>query len=203
MGTSPPSRRSVFPPRPHTPCRLQVLSNVYNSGGAALQTTESAARVVILREVLPDGREGSAVRFPQAALDDLPALFKKTSQRTLPRISLRARNANECARCSRWTCAKVSLRCRPRRRLRRQPRRRGIRHGPPATNDLAPESTEELQTVDAEQQPDSRTAALSAATAGVGIALAASDESWSRRVDAALSQFRKFSRSPPAAQAAP
>ena len=74
LSAEPPQRISA--PASHT-VPVQVLSNVYNSGGAALQTTETAARVVILREVLPDGREGSAVRFPQAALDDLPALFKK------------------------------------------------------------------------------------------------------------------------------
>ncbi len=172
---------------------VQGLSNVYNSGGAALQTTESAARVVILREVLPDGREGSAVRFPQAALDDLPALFKKLRNgryrvylfepetqtlRTVLEVDVREGKPAVPTAGDETEVAPAD----------------GAFFIPPANDDIDAELTPELPTADASRQSSAHVAALSAATAGVGLALAASDESWSRRVDGALSQFRKFSR---------
>ncbi|MBA4019281.1 MAG: hypothetical protein C0483_19115 [Pirellula sp.] len=172
---------------------VQIQSNVYNSGGAALQSSETAARVVILREVLPDGREGSAVRFPQTALDDLPALFKKLRNgryrvylfepetqtlRTVLEVDVREGKPAVPAAGGDTEADPAD----------------GAYVSPPAGDDFDSDPPGGSQSADAAQQSTSHAAALSAATAGIGLALAASDESWSRRVDAALSQFRKFSR---------
>ena len=62
------------------------------------------------------------------------------------------------------------------------------------SDDIDSQLTGEPQVMDDAQQATRHTAAIAATTAGVGLALAASDESWSRRVDGALSQFRKYSR---------
>ncbi len=172
---------------------VQVLSNVYNSGGAALQTTETAARVVILREVLPDGQEGSAVRFPQAALDDLPALFKKLRNGRY-RVYLFEPETQTLR-----IVLEVDVReGKPAVPVAGDETEADPADGafvtPAASDDIDSQLTGEPQVMDDAQQATRHTAAIAAATAGVGLALAASDESWSRRVDGALSQFRKYSR---------
>ena len=190
LTAEPPQRITATAPQT---VPVQIQSNVYNSGGAALQSSETAARVVILREVLPDGQEGSAVRFPQAALDDLPALFKKLRNgryrvylfepetqtlRTVLEVDVRDGKPAVPAAADESGADAAD----------------GAFLPPPAGDNIDSEITVEPQSVDAAQSTTSYTAAISAATAGVGLALAASDESWSKRVDAALSQFRKFSR---------
>ncbi|MBL9090669.1 MAG: cadherin domain-containing protein [Planctomycetaceae bacterium] len=164
----------------------QGRSNVYGSGNSAQQTTATAERVVILREVLPDGREGSSVRFPQNALDDLPALFKKL------------RNGRY----------RVYL-FEPETQTQRLVLEVDVREGKPA----APTSVEESmpdagdQAVSAppedfdaaaiqiESEDGTPDGVLPATTAALAVGLAViGDGKCSSRADAALARFRKYSR---------
>ena len=83
IDTTPQVPHLVFPtPAPVTaapPPTVVSFTNslVIQSGGNMEEATDSEERVVILRVVLPSGKEGEAVRFPESQLDDLQAVFKK------------------------------------------------------------------------------------------------------------------------------
>ncbi|MGC3966393.1 MAG: hypothetical protein QM775_03175 [Pirellulales bacterium] len=166
------------------------LSNIYTSGGGSKESAESAERVVILREVLPDGTEGSAVRFDQAALDDLPKIFEKVR--------------NGRYRVYLFEPATQSLRL---------VMEIDVREGKPTTPERNPEADDAAQpagdasaaTFDATVPPvaadlgdtaDSKESAhvsTAAVVAGAGLVLAGGGD-WTERVDAAVAKFRKHSR---------
>ena len=169
---------------------VALRATVDEGSGSAVETTEQTERIVILREVLPDGREGSEVRFSAAVLDDLASLFRKVrdgryrvylfepetqSLRIVVEIYVRggkptsAESGNE------------SMRDRP---DGADWRPADAMHDSPVAAAAATESIED-------EPANSNTAWMPVAA---GAAVLASTTNWSERVNAALATYRKSSR---------
>lgn len=161
-------------------------SNVYSSGGAAQESADTSERTIILREVLPDGTEGSSVRFDLSALDDLPKIFEKVR--------------NGRYRIYLFEPATQSL---------RMVMEIDVRDGKPTT----PEKVNEAVEIDAGDQAAAAGAEIEAAAmtddsdvasssnvasaglaVGAGLLLSGGAGSWTERVDAAVAKFQKYSR---------
>lgn len=169
-----------------------IRATVDEGGDSAVETIESADRVVILREVLPDGREGSSVRFGQSALDELSKIFSKL-------------------RDGRYRLYLFE----PETQTLRKVMEIYVREGKPtsadapsaATNDpadgaqqLPPTGAElpaaaALDSVNENALGEAAPAATAAAlTTAAGLALVGTTTDWSARVDAALARYRGRSR---------
>lgn len=176
----------------HATNTTTIVRAIVDEGSGSVEVTqETAERVVILREVLPDGQEGSEVRFSAAALDDLAALFKKVrdgryrvylfepetqSLRVVIEIYVREGKPTSAE------AGAEANRDRP-DGAQRQPNEAG--ELPPALASFSDDTVDE--------SPRSSTMTM-AASVTAGVAVAASSSNWAGRVDAALAGYRKSAR---------
>jgi hypothetical protein len=187
--TFPPSVRLVELPSNNT--TTLIRSHVDEGGDSAVEATQTTERIVILREVLPDGREGSAVRFGQNVLNNLAEVFAKL------------RNGRY----------RIYL-FEPETQALRQVMEIYVRDGKPTSAGAAADSSRDRpdgavlqapQTVEesppdvvvrAEVAPTHQEAhtATAVTTAVAGLVLTGATTDWSKRVDDALAGYRKFSR---------
>jgi hypothetical protein len=170
--------------------QTQIIRAIIDTeGSSSEETVEATTRVVVLREILPDGREGSEVQFEVGALDDLAALFKKV------------RNGKY----------KVIL-VEPETKTERTVMEINVQGGKPTSAEAGSESTGDrpdgaaLRSSDdaeeavvvaespASDDSDKAAAVPPWAPAVVGAALVASSGNWPSRAHCALASYKKTSR---------
>ncbi|MCE9605246.1 MAG: hypothetical protein K8U03_10135 [Planctomycetia bacterium] len=193
--TSPPPTRITDIPR--TVATNISRSTVTGAAGLVGGADKSAERVVILREVFPDGREGSSVRFNQDALKDMTKIFAKLRNGRY-RLYLYEPDAQKLRLVVDVYVRDGKPAAAGDARELPQDRPDGSRLDPPSRNIPADSSTVlsdvSDEAPDAEpKSPAKVSLAAGAAVVGAGLVVEA-DRPWHERVDAALSKLRTYSR---------
>lgn len=192
---APPPTRITDIPQSVVP--VSVRNQVTGGAGLVAGAEKSAERILILREVLPSGREGTEMQFNQAMLNRLDEIYAKLRNGRY-RLYLYEPDEQKLRKVLDVYIKDGKPAAAEDAREQRQDRPDGASLPPPESSleSVAAEAGDETDDEDAAAPPSSRAAAPSLAagslTLGAGLVVTSS-QPWHERVDAALAKFRRYS----------